>query len=217
MLPRAAAGTGWRNATSGAISSPCSVTCRSGAASLPSNQALNSTWLAGHLAARQAEQLAEAHVVLPEPLALVGVERPHQRLVHLPSRVGDHRQRPQHQLGVEGGVGGAGGVGAGRLGQLALDSSRAAAAPCASTSSASARRAEEDRLLDLRRAREPLEGPVARAGREHRAGVGERFERPDQQRPLPVEQPDRALAVDPARHRAPRREVVLLGVPLSLH
>ena len=60
--------------------------------------------------------------------------------------------------------------------------------------------AEEDRLLDLRGAGEALEGLVAGRGAEHRAGVGERFERADQQRPLPVEQPDRALAV---HHAAP--------------
>ena len=68
--------------------------------------------------------------------------------------------------------------------------------------------AEQDRLLDLRRAREPLEGPVAERGAQHRAGVGERLQGADQQRPLPVEQADRALAVHPARHRAAGREVV---------
>ena len=41
-LPRAGSGTGCAKATSGAISSACAVACRSGEASLPSNQALNS-------------------------------------------------------------------------------------------------------------------------------------------------------------------------------
>ena len=45
--------------------------------------------------------------------------------------------------------------------------------------------------------------------REHRAGVGERFQRPDQQRPLPVEEADRSLAVDAAGHRSARGEVVV--------
>jgi hypothetical protein len=57
--------------------------------------------------------------------------------------------------------------------------------------------AEQDRLLDLRRAGQSLERPVGRAGAQHRARVGERLQRPDQQRPLPVEQADRAVAVDP--------------------
>ncbi len=59
--------------------------------------------------------------------------------------------------------------------------------------------AEQDRLLDLRRAGEPLERAVGRARAQHRAGVGERLQRSDQQRPLPIEQADRALAVHASR------------------
>ena len=115
---------------------------------------------AGDVAARQAEQLAEPDVVLPERLALGFGERPHHRLVHLPAGVGDHRQRPQHQLRVEGRVGAAGGVGADGLGQLALD-------PFVQAVDLGQHRvgflagAEEDRLLDLGGAGEALE----RAGR----------------------------------------------------
>ena len=64
-LPRAGAGTGCSKATSGAISSPCSVACRSGEASCPRTRPELAV-AAGHLAARQAEELAEADVVLPE-------------------------------------------------------------------------------------------------------------------------------------------------------
>ena len=49
---------------------------------------------AGDLVGGQAEELAEADVVLPERLALGFAQRPHHRLVHRPARVGDHRQRP---------------------------------------------------------------------------------------------------------------------------
>ena len=62
--------------------------------------------------------------------------------------------------------------------------------------------AEQDRLLDLGGAGEALEGPVGRAGAQHRAGVGERLEGADQQRPLAIEQADGALAVHHARDRA---------------
>ena len=69
--------------------------------------------------------------------------------------------------------------------------------------------AEEDRLLDLGGAGEALERLVGRPRAQHRAGVGERLERADQQRPLAVEQADRALAVDHAGDRAAGREVVV--------
>ncbi len=69
--------------------------------------------------------------------------------------------------------------------------------------------AEQDRLLDLGGAGEALEGPVAGGGAQHRAGVSERLQCADQQRPLAVEQADGALAVHPPRHRAAGREVVV--------
>ena len=73
-----------------------------------------------HLA-RHAEELAEADVVLPQRLLLGVGERADEELVEVRRRIGDHRHRPQHQLGVERGVAGPGGVGA-RVGRhLALD------------------------------------------------------------------------------------------------
>jgi hypothetical protein len=59
---------------------------------------------------------------------------------------------------------------------------------------------EEDGLLDLRRAGEAGEGMVAGVGAEHRAGVGERFQGADQQRPLPIEEANGPLAVNPPSH-----------------
>jgi hypothetical protein len=71
-------------------------------------------------------------------------------------------------------------------------------------------RSEEDGLHDLRRPREPLErrGRAGRGGQEagERHGVG----RLEQQRPLPVQQPDGALLVHLPEHRLARREVTRL-------
>src|SRR5690349_742451 len=70
--------------------------------------------------------------------------------------------------------------------------------------------AEEDRLLDLRRAGEAGEGMIAGGGREHRPRVGKGFEGADQQRPLPVEEAYRPLPMYPPSHRSARRKVMLV-------
>ena len=99
-------------------------------------------------------------------------------------------------------------MGAGGLGQLAFDPLVQAVDPGQRLVGFRAG-AEEDRLLDLGGAGEALEGLVAGTGAQHRARVGERFEGADQQRPLAVEEADRALAVDHPGDRAARREVVV--------
>ena len=73
--------------------------------------------------ARHLEQLAEIQVVLPQRFALLIAQRAHQALVEPFGGIRDHRDRPQHQLGIERRVGGAGRVArAGVLDQLAHDS-----------------------------------------------------------------------------------------------
>src|SRR4051794_2662296 len=54
---------------------------------------------------------------------------------------------------------------------------------------------------------EALEGLRLRVGVLDRADEGERIERADHQRALAVEEPDRALGVDPAQDRAALGEV----------
>ena len=71
----------------------------------------------------------------------------------------------------------------------------------ASARSASALRAEEDRLEDLGGVGEPLEGLQLGVRVRGGADEGERVERPDHQRPLPVEETDRPLGMDPAQDR----------------
>ena len=94
-------------------------------------------------------------------------------------------------------------MGAGRLGQLALD--RLVQAMDAGEGAVGfLAGAEEDRLLDLGGPGEAPERLVGGAGAQHRAGVGERFERADQQRPLPIEQADGAVAVDHAARPSAR-------------
>ena len=55
--------------------------------------------------ARHAKQLGEADVVLPQSLALAIAEGLDQQLVEDLGRVGHHRDRPQHEIGVERRVG----------------------------------------------------------------------------------------------------------------
>ena len=56
---------------------------------------------------RHLEELGEAEIVLPERFALLACERAHEPVVEPLCRVGDHGDRPQHQLRVERRVGGA--------------------------------------------------------------------------------------------------------------
>jgi len=159
--------------------------------------------------ARHPEQLREADVVEPEGVALGVVQGPHEQLVVVQRRVGQHGGCPQHQLRVERVEGRAGRERAGVLGQFAL---HPRVHPVDRSQHAIGLRAgaEEDRLERVRGPHEPAERPLAPAGRLRRAGVVDRLERADRERPLTEEQADEALVVHLAQHGSPAWEVALV-------
>ena len=175
---------------------------------MPSNQALELAVAGGHLAARQAEELAEADVVLPELLALG------RRSAAAPSsRTSPGRSRRSPPASTASAPGRRpsrrrrrGGRRPPRAASPLIRSCRRWTAASALSASARVPRKTVSWILAVRARR--LNGRSAERGAQHRAGVGERLQRPDQQRPLAVEQADRALAVDAARHRAAGGEVV---------
>ncbi len=155
---------------------------------------------------RHLEQRREAQIVLPQGFSLAVVEAADEKVVESLGRVHHHRDRPQHQLGVHRRVGSARRERAGVLRDLAAHAVVEAPHPGEHLVGLGAR-SEEDRLERLSGMREPLEGHLPRVGVLHRPDEVERVERADHQRPLAVEQPDGALALDSAENRAPTREV----------
>lgn len=163
----------------------------------------------GHVLAREAEQLPEAHPVLPQGFSVRVAERSHEALVEPRRGVHEVAHRPQHQLGVQRVVRRARWMARARaLVQLAFD------APV----HARDRRqrgvrlcpvAEVHALEHRRRARKALERRGEMVGVFGRAHVVERLQRPNAQRPLPIQRAHAPLVHHPPQHRLTAREIAI--------
>ena len=162
------------------------------------------------------EQLGKADVVLPQRLALAGRQLTDEQLVEALGRVGDDRDRPQHQRGVERRVWGTRGRDAGVLGQLP-DDALVEFADVGEHAIGLRPGTEVDRLERVAGVDEALERGQLGVRVLARADVVQWGERADAQRPLAVEEPDDALVVDAPEHRAAAREVAGICLPRPGH
>src|SRR5439155_1834118 len=126
-----------------------------------------------------------------------------------PGRVGDDRDCPEHQLGLERRVRRPGRVRAGGLREDSMDALVEAVDGFEHLVGLGPR-AEEDRLERLRGVDETLEGRVERPGVEAGADEVERGDRADPERSLAVHEPDRPLLVDAAQDGAVAWEVAVV-------